>query len=143
MPSNLKGSFEVNRHAIDTGHSDVLGAEPASVAAGGPLGAPRDPAGGDLKADVAVVIILTGVGASVGADGVHILGAPVDEGVGGLAGILGHLSALHHEVAIAAGVQLGVGLRVVDVLPLELLVTGFPLGGGWPGSQQDHQEKQH
>lgn len=131
MARSLKETFEVHWHPVDTGYSDTLGVNLSSVIAGGPLSTPHDSAGGDLEFDIAVVIILAGVGASVAANGVHVLGVPVNKGVGGLAGGVSHRSPLHHEVAIAAGVQVRAGLRVVDMLPHELLITGFPLAKAW------------
>lgn len=138
--SDLKGSFEVDWQTVEAGHLDTLGAQYASVVTGRLLGAPSDATGGDLEVGVAVVKIPTGVGPSVGADGIHVVMAAMNEGVGGLAGVGGHSSSLHHEVAIAPGIPLGVGLREIDVLPLELLVTAFPLGGRWQGAQQDQQQ---
>lgn len=133
----------MNRHSIFAGHPNALEVGPAPVVTGGPLGTSSDAAGGDLKRGAAVVVILIVQSPAVAADGVHAGGLRMDEGVGGLAGAGGQAPPLHHEIAIAPGVHLGVGPGEVHVLPVEFLQAGFPLGQGWQWPQQDHHKEQH
>lgn len=128
---DLKIFFEVDGYPINTCHPNALGTEPAPVVAGGPLGTSTNAAGCEVKVSGAVVIILVVEDPSIGAGGINLCARRMDKGVRRLARGAGHPSPLHHEVAVVPGIQVAAGLWVVHMLPVEFLVTGFPLGEGW------------